>query len=201
MYINGKLAAEHKGGFLPFEVEITDLIPAGTRGILTVAADNRIHHGTLPVGNEGAIAFFGSDNPGVPSVEAAKRWAKPQNIPNFDFFNYAGINRPVRLYTTPEIYIDDITLVPSVEGADGLVEYAVSVKGGERENLISEMTVIEILDENRNCVARGTGDAGVFGFLRQSCGGRGPERRICIQPGFPVGKMCMNRCLASAQSG
>ena len=96
----------------------------------------------------------------MPSVEAAKRWAKPQNIPNFDFFNYAGINRPVRLYTTPEIYIDDITLVPSVEGADGLVEYAVSVKGGERENLISEMTVIEILDENRNCVARGTGDAG-----------------------------------------
>lgn len=151
-----------KGGFLPFEVEITDLIPAGTRGILTVAADNRIHHGTLPVGNEGAIAFFGSDNPGVPSVEAAKLWAKPQNIPNFDFFNYAGINRPVRLYTTPEMYVDDITLVPSIDGADGIVEYDISVKGraGEQKAVLSEMTAIEILDENRSCVVRGCGCAG-----------------------------------------
>lgn len=162
VYINGKLAAEHKGGFLPFEVEITDLIPAGTRGVLTVAVDNRIHHGTLPVGNEGAIAFFGSDNPGVPSVEAAKLWAKPQNIPNFDFFNYAGINRPVRLYTTPEMYVDDITLVPSIDGADGIVEYDISVKGraGEQKAVLSEMTAIEILDENRSCVARGCGCAG-----------------------------------------
>lgn len=30
---------------------------------------------------------------------------------NFDFFNYAGIHRPVLLYTTPTVYVDDITVV------------------------------------------------------------------------------------------
>lgn len=29
----------------------------------------------------------------------------------FDFFNYAGIHRPVLLYTTPKAYVDDITVV------------------------------------------------------------------------------------------
>ena len=33
-----------------------------------------------------------------------------QNI-YFDFFNYAGIHRPVLLYTTPKAYVDDITVV------------------------------------------------------------------------------------------
>ena len=28
----------------------------------------------------------------------------------FDFFNYAGIHRPVLLYTTPSVYIDDISV-------------------------------------------------------------------------------------------
>lgn len=30
---------------------------------------------------------------------------------DFDFFNFAGIHRPVYLYTTPQIYIDDITVI------------------------------------------------------------------------------------------
>ena len=63
---------EHKGGFLPFELELTELVVPGETLLLTVAADNRISHSTLPVGNEGGTAFFGSDNPGVPSVEAAR---------------------------------------------------------------------------------------------------------------------------------
>jgi len=28
-----------------------------------------------------------------------------------DFFNYAGIHRPVLLYTTPSQYISDVTIV------------------------------------------------------------------------------------------
>lgn len=72
VYINGKLIMTHKGGFLPFEVEITDLVPEDGHLTIGVAVDNRISHSTLPIGNEGNIAFFGSDNPGIPSVEAAK---------------------------------------------------------------------------------------------------------------------------------
>ena len=106
IYLNGVLLTQHKGGFLPFEVDITDKLCAGESAELVVAVDNRINHSTLPVGNEEGTSFMGADNAGVPGVEAAKRWRKPQNLPNFDFFNYAGINRPVRIYTTPKAYID-----------------------------------------------------------------------------------------------
>ena len=75
IYLNQRLVLTHKGGFLPFEIDITDLIPAGEKALLSVAVDNRVNHGTLPVGNED-VAFFGSDNPGIPSVESAKQARK-----------------------------------------------------------------------------------------------------------------------------
>ncbi|QIZ67116.1 MULTISPECIES: hypothetical protein [Geobacillus] len=28
-----------------------------------------------------------------------------RNNPNFDFFNYAGLYRPVKIYTTPHVYV------------------------------------------------------------------------------------------------
>ncbi|MDO5551513.1 MAG: beta-glucuronidase [Lachnospiraceae bacterium] len=158
IYINGGLVMEHKGGFLPFELDVTSQIPAGTSAQLIVAVDNRVNHSTLPVGNEGGTAFFGSDNPGIPSVEAAKLWRRPQNLPNFDFFNYAGINRPVRLYTTPKAYIQDITLVPDIKGTDGIVAYQVET-AGEDEKMVSTVKV-EIMDADGNLVASGEGAQG-----------------------------------------
>ena len=35
----------------------------------------------------------------------------------FDFFNYAGIHRPVRLYTTPVTYLSDITVVTNFDNS------------------------------------------------------------------------------------
>lgn len=37
----------------------------------------------------------------------------------FDFFNYAGIHRSVVLYTTPRLYIEDITVYTDISGAAG----------------------------------------------------------------------------------
>lgn len=128
VFLNGQRLGEHRGGFLPFEFELGELAKIGENR-LTVAVDNRVSYSTLPVGNEGAVAFFGSDNPGIPSIELAKTRAKPQNRPNFDFFNYAGIIRPVRLYTTPAEYIRDISLVTGYEGSTGFVEYKVAAEG------------------------------------------------------------------------
>ena len=43
----------------------------------------------------------------------------------FDFFNYAGIHRQVRLYTTPPVYINDIIVVTlDIKGDNG--EYSAS---------------------------------------------------------------------------
>lgn len=152
VFLNGAPLCTHKGGFLPFEADITDRVPAGETAVLEVEVDNRISHSTLPVGNEGGTAFFGSDNPGIPSVEAgkARQRAAGINLPNFDFFNYAGITRPVRLYTTPAAYIRDITLVPSL---DGTVAYAVEVQG-------SGSVRVEVLDAQGQTVAAAAGESG-----------------------------------------
>ena len=71
--LNGEEIATHRGGFLPFEADITALAQPGETVTLEVEVDNRIGHSTLPVGNEGGTAFFGSDNAGIPAVEAASR--------------------------------------------------------------------------------------------------------------------------------
>ena len=76
IYLNGVLLTQHKGGFLPFEVDITDKLCAGESAELVVAVDNRINHSTLPVGNEEGTSFMGADNVGVPGVEAAKQLEK-----------------------------------------------------------------------------------------------------------------------------
>lgn len=147
--LNGKLLGSHKGGFLPFEFDVTDVLLPG-ENLLCVAVDNRVNSTTLPVGNENTISFFGSDNPGIPAIELAKSRCKPQNRPNFDFFNYAGITRPVKLYITPRDYISDVTLVTEL---DGMVHYRVETVGeGE--------VALQFLDESGKTVARSKGPSG-----------------------------------------
>ncbi len=154
VWLNGKELCRHRGGFLPFESDVTDLTEPGKTYELLVRADNRISHSTLPVGNEGGIAFFGSDNAGIPSVEAGKRRQQEKgiNLPNFDFFNYAGITRPVRLYTTPMRYIDGITLDADMHGT---LSYAVKAVGEGDVQL-------DILDADGQSVASAYGSEGVI---------------------------------------
>jgi len=89
-------------------VEISDLAGKG-ECLLTVAVSNIIDYTTLPVG--GKSSLLGG---GLPGFEA-KGPKKPVNNPNFDFFNYCGIIRPVRIYTTPKSYISDVTVTAEVK--------------------------------------------------------------------------------------
>ena len=154
IFLNGKLICSHRGGFLPFEADLTGLLAPGESAELLVEADNRISHSTLPIGVEDGVAFFGSDNAGITAVEAGKRFQRERgmNVPAFDFFNYTGINRPVRLCVTPEKHIRDVTLVPSL---DGTVRYEVDAPGAaEREISLT------ILDADGNPAASAEGSAG-----------------------------------------
>ncbi len=154
IFINGQETAQHRGGFLPFEVDLTGLAEPGSEVLLEVEVDNRINHSTLPIGTEGGTAFFGSDNPGITAVEAGKRLQQEKgiNLPAFDFFNYAGINRPVRLCSTPFSRIEDITLLPSLSG---IVRYSVETVG------IGEVS-IEVYDADGIKVASASGPEGHF---------------------------------------
>lgn len=123
VYWNRELICEHKGGFLPFEVEIQDKVEFDTN-LLTVAVDNKVDYSTLPVGSEAGGNMLGGMLPAVPGVTSKK-----QNAPNFDFFNYAGLIRPVKIYSTPKSYIKDVTLVPAVDGEKAVVAYQIDTVG------------------------------------------------------------------------
>ena len=148
IYLNGALICEHKGGFLPFEVELTDKIADGDN-LLTIAVSNTIDYTTLPVGGKTNMLGGLMGGMGSPASE------KPQNNPNFDFFNYCGITRPVKLYTTPKNYIEDITLVPEVKGSDAELIYKVDTVGEGN-------CKIEVFDKGRNKVAESNGREGVL---------------------------------------
>ena len=89
-------------------------------------------------------------------MEAAKIWRKKQNLPNFDFFNFAGINRPVRIYSTPASYIEDITLVPSLDGDTGILDYRIVTAGVDTDTPVR----LKIMDANGNCVTEAAGSVG-----------------------------------------
>lgn len=148
VYINGELVCEHKGGFLPFEVDITDKVTGGV-DLLTIAVDNVIDYTTLPVG--GKADMLGGSM--LPDTSEGER--KPQNHPNFDFFNYCGITRPVVIYTTPKDYIEDVSVVPAIDGSDATLTYTVETVGeGDCK--------VELFDDKGNKVAEAAGATGTL---------------------------------------
>ena len=126
IYLNGNLICEHKGGFLPFEVELNDVLEDGDN-LLTIAVNNVIDYTTLPVGGKANMMS------GLMGGMGAGASEKPQNNPNFDFFNYCGITRPVKIYTTPKTYINDITVTSDIdfgkETPSAVLNYAVDIEG------------------------------------------------------------------------
>ena len=152
VYWNGELICEHDGGFLPFEVEISDKLDKKEH-LLTVAVDNTINYATLPLGNESRVAMFGSDLPDIESIR--QLGLKKQNYPNFDFFNYSGIHRPVKIYTTPKNYIEDITITTSIKGSKAEVSYQVKTSAP------GDVKVI-LYDEEENLVGVGEGNEGMI---------------------------------------
>ncbi|KAJ8974536.1 hypothetical protein NQ317_009103 [Molorchus minor] len=104
VYINGELALSHEIGHLPFVGEITSFVKAGDVNQIEVLVNNTLTNDTIPQGD----------------VEILTK----QNY-NFDFFNYAGIDRPVLLYTTEDTYINDITVQTAIKDTSGIISYDV----------------------------------------------------------------------------
>lgn len=97
VYADGHLIGEHKGGFTPFEYLIPSSLYDADQFRLTVCANNELNYTTLPVGNYSEEV---DENGQI--VKTVKE--------NFDFFNYAGIQRTVHLYKRPKNRIEDIVI-------------------------------------------------------------------------------------------
>ncbi|MCI8622907.1 MAG: beta-glucuronidase [Provencibacterium sp.] len=112
VYLNGRIAATHEGGFLPFCARITSLARYGEENRLAVCVNNELSETTLPCGR---------------TVELAG--GRKINKPYFDFFNYSGLQRPVYLTALPRESIFDFTLCPRLEGTDAEVDYEIVTTG------------------------------------------------------------------------
>lgn len=133
VWLNGKCLGKHSGGFLPFSFEITDCAGIGEND-LEVIVNNIVDETTLPAGRMVHQKF-----PGLPE--------EIHNLPNFDFYNYSGIMRPVCLYTAPKSYIEDISIYGKM---DGSFFWDVKISG---EGTVS----VRLLDPEGNESASGTG--------------------------------------------
>ncbi|CAG9857009.1 unnamed protein product [Phyllotreta striolata] len=145
VWINGELLMSHEIGHLPFVGEVTGLLKFGQENLVTVSCDNTLLSDTIPQGK----------------VEELVNGRLDLTY-TFDFFNYAGIDRPVYLYTTPKTYIDDITVVTShLKESTAILDFNVTVIGNDTSNLKCKITLIDkefpilsTYEEASNCRGR-----------------------------------------------
>lgn len=130
VYINNELVGTHKGGFTPFEFNINKYVKEGENR-LKVIVSNKLDYTSLPVGN------YSNEN-GQEKVDE-----------NFDFFNYAGIHRPVKLWIKPKQHIDDIVITYEVNKNNAKVSFDV------KTNVENPKLKISILDEKNTVVSTG----------------------------------------------
>ncbi|GEO68957.1 beta-glucuronidase [Levilactobacillus acidifarinae] len=139
VYLNGQEITHHKGGFTPFEVAINDNLVAGENR-LTVKLSNMLDYTSLPVAHYSET--HDADGKLVRHLDE-----------NFDFFNYAGLQRPVKIYTTPRSYVADVTVVPEVDldQHQATVDTRVVTQGDV------DRVRVTLLDATGQPVATGTG--------------------------------------------
>ncbi|XP_059084651.1 beta-glucuronidase-like [Tigriopus californicus] len=120
VWLNGQEVLQHSGGHLPFETDVSGTLQLGAANRLTVALNNTLGPTTIPQG--------------------AWNWIKEDDIYpagsfdmsyTFDFFNYAGIHRPVTLYTVPKsLHVADVkvtTIGVAQDYSSATIQYEVNV--------------------------------------------------------------------------
>lgn len=111
VYVNGQEVGSHEGGHLPFAFEITDLVQWNAENVFAISVENHLTATRVPSGN----------------IRSPLGPAASFPPTTFDFFPFAGLHRPVVLYTTPANYIEDITVVTTIEGDTGKVKVSVQL--------------------------------------------------------------------------
>ena len=139
IFVNDEVVAEHRGGYTPFEADITDLVAPGESFRLTIAVDNQLTYQTIP--------------PGIISRDPYSGQIKQDYF--HDFYNYAGLARSIWLYSVPQEHVEDITVTTDVEGETGIIEYDIQVA-----NQADGQVTVGVLDEEGNSVGNATGAQG-----------------------------------------
>lgn len=111
VWVDGTEVMSHRGGYTPFEADITALAAPGREIRITAVVNNELTFDTLP--------------PGV--ITETPRGRRQTYF--HDFFNFAGLHRHVWLYATPTTHIDEVSVTTAIDAGTGVVHYAVAVVG------------------------------------------------------------------------
>ena len=104
VWVNGKEAGHHVGGFTPFNYDISDLLIEGENTII-VKVDNKRHAEDVPT-------------------------------QIFDWWNYGGITRDVKLIKVPPVYLEDYNLqLTSLEGRR--LSFSVKLNKSEADHTVT----------------------------------------------------------------
>ncbi|XP_063226156.1 beta-glucuronidase-like [Bacillus rossius redtenbacheri] len=145
VWVNGQKVASHSIGHLPFAAEVSKQLKYGEKNLIVVSVNNTLSPTTVP---QGKIKTVQTDN-----------GTKEYLYVEVDFFQYAGIDRPVFLYTTPQVYIDDITVTTNIENTTGVIDYTVTY-GGLVEGEETPSVSVSLYDRDEEIVATSTGAKG-----------------------------------------
>jgi len=135
VYVNGRRAGDHEGGYTPFEIDITDYL--GGENTLAVKVNNAWDSTTLP----GAKTHVLYENDNVGQV--------------YPWINYGGINRDVNLIIRPDVYVKRMKIVtdPDLSKKSAKVNIRVDVAGdATTSNDISSRAPRHAKDERGNGV-------------------------------------------------
>ena len=136
VFVNGVELAKHEGGFTPFVAHLNEVARWNDWNYVAIRVNNELSEHMLPAG-------------GTATLRDGTRIAAPY----FDFFNYAGLQRPVRLLSTPEERIEGYSVATTLEGANARVAYTVETNATHAVHVI-------LRDATGAMVAQGTGAKG-----------------------------------------
>ena len=138
IFVNGVEVAQHEGGYLPFNARVTEIVRYNQYNKLAVLLNNELNEAMLPAGKTATLAN-----------------GKKMSAPYFDFYNYAGIHRPVKLLRLPKENIVDFTVNHALDGTTAKVAYTVKTTG-------DHPCTVEVCDAAGNKVAEAAGKEGVL---------------------------------------
>jgi hypothetical protein len=127
VFVNGKFAGEHEGGYLPFSIDIRPLVSAGTNTIVVRVMDPAV----IEEGTEGVSAL------NIP--HGKQNW----------YVQNSGIWQSARISVKPVHHIQRVQLTPSM---DGTVFVAISLRSSGKKS--KETLLLRILSPSGHEVAR-----------------------------------------------
>ncbi|KAA8820663.1 beta-glucuronidase [Bifidobacterium rousetti] len=147
VFVNGVRVGSHEGGFTPFAVRVNDAVRWNEPNRLVVQLNNELSHASLPAGTTGTL-------PDGTKVSG----------PYFDFFNYAGLQRPVRLVAVPHEAVRGYTTTYEIrKDGSAIVRYTVAVGSVGTKGLKSGDTIrVRLIDEAGNVAASAEGAEGAL---------------------------------------